>query len=57
MKYKNSLFRRSEASYKTAAGIVKSKYSMKLLVTLDEFGRGTKINHVFDLDENEDGIG
>ena len=30
MKYKNSLFRRSEASYKTAAGIVKSKYSMKL---------------------------
>ena len=57
MKYKNSLFRRSEASYKTASGIVKSKYSMKLLVTLDEFGKGTKINHVFDLDENEDGIG
>ena len=30
---------------------------MKLIVTLDEFGRGTKINHVFDLNENEKGIG
>ena len=30
---------------------------MKLIVTLDEFGRGTKINHVFDLNENEEGIG
>ena len=57
MKYKKSLFKQSKASYRTAAGIVKSKYSMKLTVTLDEFGRGTKINHAFDLDENEDGIG
>ena len=57
IKYKNSLFRQSKASYKTAASIVESKYSMPLIVTLDEFGRGTKINHVFDLDENEDGIG
>ena len=30
---------------------------MKLIVTLDEFERGTKINHVFYLDENEDSIG
>ena len=30
---------------------------MKLIVTLDEFGTGTKINHVFDLHENEDVIG
>ena len=49
MKYKKSLFKQSEASYRTAAGIVQSKYSMKLTVTLNEFGRGTKINHAFDL--------
>ena len=30
---------------------------MKLTITLDEFGRNTKINHAFNLDENEDGIG
>ena len=30
---------------------------MKLTVTLDEFGRGTKINHAFDLNKNKDGIG
>ena len=30
---------------------------MKLTITLDEFGRSTKINHAFDLDENEDGSG
>ena len=39
MKYKKSLFKQSEASYRTAAGIVQSKYSMKLIITLDEFGR------------------
>ena len=27
------------------------------MITLDEFGRGTKISHVFDLDESEEGIG
>ena len=30
---------------------------MKLTITLDEFGRNTKINHAFDFNENEDGIG
>ena len=57
MKYKDSFFKRSKASYKTAAGTFKSKYSMKLMITLDEFGRGTKISHVFDLDESEEGMG
>ena len=46
MKYKRSLFKRSKASYRTASGIVQSKYSMKLTITLDEFGRNTKINPV-----------
>ena len=41
-KYKDSFFKRSEASYKMAAGTFKSKHSMKLMFTLDEFGRGTK---------------
>ena len=53
MKYKDSFFKQSEASYKTATGTFKSKYSMKLMITLDEFERGTKISHVFDLNENE----
>ena len=57
MKYKKSHFKRSEASYRTAVSIVQSKYSMKLTITLNEFGRNTKINHAFDLDKNEDGIG
>ena len=57
MKYKRSLYKRCEASYRTAAGIVQSKYSMKLTITLDEFGRNTKINHAFDLNKKEDGIG
>ena len=57
MKYKDSFFKRSKASYKTAASTFKSRYSMKLIVTLNEFGRGTELNHVFDLDENEEGIG
>ena len=56
MKYKKSCFKRSEASYRTAAGIVQSKHSMKLTITLDEFGRNTKINHAFNLDKNKDGI-
>ena len=51
MKYKKSHFKRSEASYRTAAGIVQSKYSMKLTITLDEFGRNIKINHTFNLDK------
>ena len=29
---------------------------MKLTVTLDEFGGGTKIKHTFDLNKNEEGI-
>ena len=57
MKYKKYFFKQSKASSKTVTSIVKSRYSMKLMITLDKFGRGTKINHVFDLDENEDGIG
>ena len=57
MKYKKSCFKQSKASYRTAAGIVQSKYSMKLTITFDEFGRSTKINHAFNLDENKDGIG
>ena len=57
MKYKTSFFRRSEASYKTAAGVFKSKFSMKLTITLDEFGGNIRIKHPFDLDENEEGIG
>ena len=57
MMYKTSFFRRSEASYKTAAGVFKSKFSMKLTITLDEFGGNIRIKHPFDLDENEEGIG
>ena len=56
MTYKESFFKRSEASYKTAAGTFKSKFSMKLTVTLDEFGGGTKIKHNFDINENKEGI-
>ena len=54
MTYKKSFFKRSEASYKTAAGTFKSKYSMKLTITLDEFGGNTQIKHSFDLDENKE---
>ena len=54
IKYKDSFFKQSEASYKTAADTFKSKHSMKLMFTLDEFGRGTKISHVFDLNESKD---
>ena len=57
MKYRNSFFKKSEASYKTAAGIFNSRFSMKLTITLDEFGGNTKISHTFDLDENKEGIG
>ena len=57
MMYKDSFFKRSKASYKTAAGTFQSKFSMKLIITLDEFGGNTKIEHLFDLDENEEGIG
>ena len=57
MKYKDFFFKQSKASYKTAASMFKSRYSMKLIITLDEFGRGTKISHVFDLNENKEGIG
>ena len=30
---------------------------MKLTITLDEFGGSTKIEHLFNLDENKEGIG
>ena len=56
-KYKDSFFKRSKASYKTAAGTFKSKHSMKLMFTLNEFGRVTNISHAFDLDESKEGIG
>ena len=52
MMYKDSCFKRSEASYKTDAGTFKSRFSMKLTITLDEFGGSTKIEHLFNLDEN-----
>ena len=39
-----------------ATGTFKSKHSMKLMFTLDEFGKGTKINHGFDFNESEDSI-
>ena len=57
MMYKNSFFKQNQASYKTAAGTFKSTFSMKLTITLDEFGGSTRIKHLFDLDENEEGIG
>ena len=57
MKYKDSFFKQSKASYNTAAGMFKSKYSMKLMITLNKFGRGTKINHDFNLDKSKEGIG
>ena len=56
-KYKDSFIKRGKASYKKATDLFKSKYRMKLTFTLDEFGRGTKICHAFDLDENKEGIG
>ena len=56
-KYKKDFFVKEESSYKTAAGTFSSKYNMEIDLTLDEFGRSTKIKHRFDLDENEDGIG
>ena len=56
-KYKKNFFVKEESSYKTAAGNFNSKYNMEIDLTLDEFGRSTKIKHRFDLDENEDGIG
>ena len=57
MTYKNQFFKQSKASYKTAAGTFKSKFSMKLTITLKEFGGGTKIKHTFDLNKNKEGIG
>ena len=56
MTYRKSFFKKSEASYKTAAGIFNSKFSMKLTITLDEFGGNTKIKYTFDLDKNKEGI-
>ena len=56
-KYKDSFFKRSKASYKMATGMFKSKHSMKLMFTLNEFGRVTKISHAFDLDGSKDSIG
>ena len=56
-RYKHSFFKKEKSSYKTAAGTFESKHSMKLVFTLDEFGRSTKLSHTFDLDESEDGIG
>ena len=56
-RYKHSFFQKEKSSYKTAAGTFESKHSMKLVFTLDEFGRSTKLSHTFDLDESEDGIG
>ena len=57
MKYQKSFFKKSKASYKTAASTFTSKHSMELTITLDEFGRSTKIKHTFDLDESQNGIG
>ena len=57
MKYQKSFFKNSEVSYKTAASTFTSKHSMELTITLDEFGRATKIKHTFDLDESQKGIG
>ena len=41
--YKKDFFVKEESSYKTAAGTFNSKYSMEIDLTLDEFGRSTKI--------------
>ena len=54
-KYKSDFFRKEKSTYKTAAGNFNSQYNMKINLTLDEFGRSTKIKHRLDLDENEDG--
>ena len=35
----------------------KCQYSMKLMITLDEFGWRSKISHTFDLDKSPNGIG
>ena len=55
--YNDSFFKKEKPIYKTAAGNFSSQYNMNLTLTLDEFGRGTKIVHRFDLDESEYGIG
>ena len=55
-KYKCLYFGKQLVTYKTAAGMFESKYSIKISFTLNEFGVNEKTEHQFDLDENDDGI-
>ena len=56
-KFRKQFFVKEQSTYHTAAGTFDSQHSMKLTISLDEFGGNEKAVHQFDLDESEDGIG
>jgi len=55
--HQNLYFDKDVSTYTTAAGSFTSKYSMQVSLSLDEFGGNERIEHRFDLNENEDSIG
>ena len=55
--YQNLYFDKDVSTYTTAAGSFTSRYSMQISFSLDEFGGNERIEHRFDLNENEDSIG